>query len=226
MHGSDNWMKVIRDSDLAVSWAQFEFNYSGPFVNGSEPTLVSIPLYVTRADGADFNLSKAVAAASGGPLNTPPTTNAGPDQSLRAGGTVTLAGSASFDDNTAPESLGYSWTFTSKPEGSTATVTDANTPTASFVADVAGSYVLTLVVSDEQGAVSAPDSVIISSANQAPTAFATVDFGIAIVGTTSAFDGSGSSDPEGNALTYAWVITTAPAGSMAALVGPIRRVRL
>ncbi len=58
--GSDNWMKVIRDGDGAVSWAQFKFDFYG--TSGSDPTLVGIPLYVTRLDGADFTLAQAVAA--------------------------------------------------------------------------------------------------------------------------------------------------------------------
>lgn len=58
--GSNNWMKVIRDGDGAVSWAQFEFDFYG--TSGSDPTLVGIPQYVTRSDGADFTLAQAVAA--------------------------------------------------------------------------------------------------------------------------------------------------------------------
>ena len=60
--GADNWMKVIRDGDGAVSWAQFEFESFLGFPNG--PTLIDIPLYVTRTDGADFSLAEAVAAVS------------------------------------------------------------------------------------------------------------------------------------------------------------------
>ena len=40
-------------------------------------------------------------ALKGVVLNSPPTANAGADQSIRAGDTVDLDGSASFDDNTA-----------------------------------------------------------------------------------------------------------------------------
>jgi len=103
--------------------------------------------------------------------------------------------------------------------GSTATLVNAGTATPSFIADVAGSYVVRLVVTDGLGAASPPDTVIISSDNQAPTAAATVDFGLAIVGTTSNFDGTGSTDPENDPLTYAWSITMAPAGSTAVIVG-------
>ena len=61
----------------------------------------------------------------------------------------------------------------------------------------------------------------ISSDNLAPTAVATVDFSLAIVGTTSNFDGTGSTDPESDALTYSWNITAAPLDSTATLGGAI-----
>ena len=151
--------------------------------------------------------------------NVAPTALAGAGQSIRAGDTVSLNGSASFDDNTASGALVYAWSFQSVPTGSTAALVDAGTATPSFIADVAGSYVVELLVTDEQGVVSPPDSVIVSSDNQAPTSVATVDFGIAIVGATSVFDGSGSTDPELDALTYSWAVTAAPVGSTATLVG-------
>ena len=101
--------------------------------------------------------------------NLPPTADAGADQSLRAGDTVNLDGSGSSDDNTAPEALAYSWSFSLKPGGSMATLSGADTATPSFVADLAGSYVVELVVTDEGGLPSPPDSVIISSDNLAPS---------------------------------------------------------
>src|SRR5687768_8231963 len=39
-------------------------------------------------------------------------------------------------------SVSYAWTFTSRPTGSTATITNATTATASFTPDKAGAYVL------------------------------------------------------------------------------------
>ncbi|MDP1561129.1 MAG: PKD domain-containing protein [Pirellulaceae bacterium] len=150
--------------------------------------------------------------------NEAPTANAGENQTIRAGDTVYLDGSASFDDNTASAMLVYAWEFTSRPAGSNAALNDSNSVMPTFVADVAGTYELALVVTDEDGVDSEPALVSISSSNLAPTAVATVDFALAIVGTTSFFDGSASSDPELDEITYLWEITAAPMGSTAVLV--------
>ena len=149
------------------------------------------------------------------PNNNPPTADAGADQSIRAGDTVDLDGSGSDDDNTASASLVYSWTFTSVPMGSMANLNAANTATPSFVADVNGTYVLELVVTDEGGLPSLADEVEISSNNLAPTA-AAGDDQLVVVGNLVSLDGSGSSDPEMDALTYSWNIVSAP-GSIPAL---------
>jgi sugar lactone lactonase YvrE len=149
-------------------------------------------------------------------VNQPPTANAGTDQAIHAGGTVTLDGSASFDDNTAPSGLQYAWTLT-PPAGSAATLTGATTATPSFVADVPGSFVAQLVVTDAAGASSAPDTVTVSSVNLPPDADAGPDQTVT-AGATVALNGTGSSDADGDQLSYAWTLLY-PQGSTATLSG-------
>jgi len=99
-----------------------------------------------------------LAGCGGGGGNIPPVANAGSIQNVTTGTLVTLDGSASSDANSDP--LIYSWTLTSKPAGSTATLTGAATVAPTFTADVAGTYIASLVVSD--GAMnSAPATVSI-----------------------------------------------------------------
>lgn len=153
---------------------------------------------------------------SGTGVNLAPTAVAGDDQSVRLPDfVVNLDGSASYDDNTPSESLNYSWTLIS----GSGVLLDQNTATPTLWVATEGTYVVELVVTDEEGLSSAPDQVIISSDNLAPTAVATVDYSLAIIGETVTFDGSESSDPEGDAIDYLWDLTAAPSGSTASLVG-------
>ena len=146
-------------------------------------------------------------------LNTAPVANAGPDQTAYVTHTVTLDGSGSSDVDGNP--LTYNWSFVSQPTGSTSALSDPTAAKPTFVADKFGSYTLQLVVND--GTVnSAPDTVTITTLNSAPVANAGPDQ-TPYVNNTVTLDGSGSSDVDGNPLTYSWSMVSKPAGSTAAL---------
>lgn len=146
-----------------------------------------------------------------------PTADAGPDQAIHGPSEVTLDGTGSFDDDTDTADLAYDWQLTAKPDGSSATLSGADTATPSFVADVLGDYTALLVVTDETGLTSPPDTVLISSDNLAPTAVAGEDQ-LVIVNDSVALDGSNSTDPELDPLSYAWKIVATPNGSTASII--------
>lgn len=79
-------------------------------------------------------------------VNTAPVANAGISQNIPNDTLVTLDGSASSDAN--GDTLAYSWTFASKPTGSSAALSNASIAKPTFTPDVAGAYVLNLVVND------------------------------------------------------------------------------
>src|SRR5450759_4782564 len=79
-------------------------------------------------------------------VNTAPVASAGTDQSILTNAVVTLDGSKSSDAN--GDSLTYAWTLTAKPAGSAATLSSSTSAMPTFTADVAGTYVATLIVND------------------------------------------------------------------------------
>jgi hypothetical protein len=180
----------------------------------SVPNIHSVRLTQVRSDIA-FDDLKFNPLAPG--LSARPVANAGPDQPTHAGQTVVLDGSTSSDDNTATENLGFTWTLLNKPDGSAAALTNADSMSPSFVADLPGEYVASLIVTDAEGQSSDPDTVVVSSLNAAPVAEAGVDQG-AFVGQPVTLDGSASYDPDSDSLTFSWTLT-APDGSAVALSG-------
>jgi hypothetical protein len=75
---------------------------------------------------------------------------------------VPLDGAGSTDpDQNYP--LTFSWTLVQVPEGSAAELAGADTATPSFTADLAGDYVVELVVTDALDWPSLPDTVTISA---------------------------------------------------------------
>ena len=145
--------------------------------------------------------------------NTPPVAVAGPDQTVPYGAVATLDGSGSNDDD--GNVLTYLWTFTSVPGTSAITdgdLSDATAESPTFTPDVPGDYIAQVIVND--GIVdSPPDTVTITAENIVPVADAGPDQGAATTGLLVTLDGSGSSDTNGEALTYAWTITAAPGSS-------------
>ena len=88
--------------------------------------------------------------------NAAPVANAGVAQNVVAGSAVTLDGSASSDANGDP--LTYAWTLTSKPAGSTAALSSATSAKPTFTANLAGTYVASLIVND--GKVSSTEATV------------------------------------------------------------------
>ena len=124
--------------------------------------------------------------------NTPPTANAGADQSVFIGTSVTLSGSGTDSDGTI---TGYLWT-----EGATTLSNSASFTKSDFTV---GTHTLTLTVTDDDGA-TATDTVFITIVpNSPPTANAGADQLINL-GDNTSLDASGSSDSDGSIVAYLW----------------------
>ncbi|MCW3807822.1 PKD domain-containing protein [Plebeiibacterium marinum] len=136
-------------------------------------------------------------------INKAPIANAGTDASYPEGASVELNGSASYDPDLQP--ISYTW---ESLDGVTLFNTSSSTP--SFIAPQVltdTEYRFRLTVSD--GLVTSEADTIhvtILQVNQPPLAFAGVDL-IVDEETVVQLDGSLSSDPDGESITYLW---TAP----------------
>jgi hypothetical protein len=148
--------------------------------------------------------------------NAAPVADAGADRNIMTGVLTTLDGSGSSDPD--GDSITYDWSFDSLPPASQSVLVQSTTVQPSFTPDFDGIYILSLTVND--GTVdSAADTVTLTAslaANNPPTADAGGDKNI-ITGVVTTLDGSASSDPDGDPITYLWSLDSAPAGSMEVL---------
>lgn len=174
----------------------------------------SFVLSVSDGDASSIDYVNVTAAIP----NAAPVANAGLDQTVVTGSTVTLDGSGSSDAD--GDTLSYLWSFdlTTMPAGSTAILMGSTTATPTFVADVGGTYTIRLVVSDGY-ATSTVDTVTVTAGGQAaPVANAGPDQAVSS-GTVVTLDGSLSYDPNTEPITYSWFFVSYPAGETPVLSG-------
>ena len=212
---------------LSYSWsiANSPAGSSAQLVNASEvqtsflaDVAGSYQFTVTVSDGTDdaedsvmLTVTEPVA------INNAPVANAGSDQQIELGTTVTVDASASSDAD--GDSLSYTWAISSRPDGSSIELTNSQQVSVNFEPDLAGTYVLTVSVTD--GTDSSSDSVSItvnevSNENTTPVANAGVDQEVNL-GETVTLNASSSSDADGDELSFSWNIVSAPNNSNADL---------
>lgn len=167
------------------------------------------------ANGSDSSSIRDQVMSMAALQATPPRSNAGPDQNVIAGTNVLL--NANQSNAVLDRPLKYTWALVSKPAGSQASLTANASVTSGFFADKVGSYVATLVVNDGKfdSSVSVV-SIVANPPNAPPIANAGVSRAV-LGGTLVSLDGSSSSDANGDVLSFAWTLSSKPAGSNAKL---------
>ncbi|WP_372947624.1 PKD domain-containing protein [Mariniphaga sp.] len=161
---------------------------------------------LTVDDGeAENNTASDVVIVTVNHINKPPVADAGTDFSIREQKTASLDGTASADPD-ALDNITFSWTA---PAG--IILDDATSATPSFstpAVTVDTDYTFTLVVTDGSAETDIATVTVTVTENKAPVADAGETQKVYSDNLVT-LDGTGSSDPDGDLVTYAW---TAPAG--------------
>ena len=140
-----------------------------------------------HANALDYDEAQVV-------INAPPVANAGTDVLVTPGDPVRLSAASSYDLD--GQIASYRWDFSDSDQ-----IVEARDATRTF--ETPGAYTARLTVVDDSGATNAvaQDQMAIR-VNHPPIAAPGDD----LVGWDNkiSFDGSGSADPDGDALTYSW----------------------
>lgn len=192
-------------SPLVFSWSQV----SGPSVTLSDSTAKK-PTFTAPEPSGDnlltFRLVVNDGTVNSKPasvnirINRTPVSDAGADQKVKPFDTVTLDGSGSKDPD--GDSLTAKWVQTSGP---TVTLSRTDTMNPTFVAprvSVANNVLTFQLIVNDGTTDSQPDTVNIS-VNRPPIANAGTDQTAEAYALVT-LDGSGSSDPDSDPLTYQW----------------------
>ncbi len=186
------WTKVSGPSVSIPSMVQQDITFT-PTTAGQY--MFSVQCY----DGVNYSVASQVNVTVNA-VNHAPTANAGPNQDVNMGSTVTLNGTGSSDPD--GDSLSYSWVQASGPIQ--ITLNGASTAQPTFMANTIGTYQFNLTVND--GKVnSTPSSVTIRilAQNNAPLANAGPDMNV-YVGDDVVLNASSSYDPDLDSITFSW----------------------
>ena len=200
-----SWTQLDGPQARLSSRTALEAQLTAP-VAGTDGASLMFQLTITGEDGSQAQDSCIVNVTE---TNAPPTAEAGPTQTVAGGALVALDGSASFDPDD-----GIASTLWKQLAGLQVTLSDPSRDRATFTAPELDAndeaLVFQLTVTD-QGGLRSRDTCIVNVtwANQPPKADAGVNLS-ARPGAKVMLDGSPSSDPEGNIVSYRWTQLTGP----------------
>jgi hypothetical protein len=218
-----------REDELTFTWSLVRPDGTSQVLSGVRPTFTAA---LTGTYTASLTVRDAVSSSDPdavrvvvSAVNAPPVAVITSPSTVVVDSAVQLSAAGSTDGNR--DALTYKWSLLNKPMKASGALADSvavlSTPTlvnSVFTADVAGVYVISLVVND--GKVNSDPvtvAVTASGLNLPPVANAGPEQVVAVAAVVT-LNGSGSIDANGDTLTYQWALTTRPDTSAAVLVGP------
>lgn len=179
------------EGDLLASFWEFGDNEGG---EGFTPThaYATIGTFTARFHVIDDMGANVITETTVTVVNQAPSANAGGPYNGVSNTPITFDASASSDPD--GDSLTYTWNFGDGSTGIGMNATHAYATT--------GTFTVTLTVSDGSAS-STPATAAVTIANRAPTANGGGPYN-SVRNVPITFDGSASSDPDGDSLTYTW----------------------
>ncbi len=207
---SYSWVQLSGTSVNLSSSSDDNPTFTAPFVGTSGENLV-FELTVSDNNGL---LGKDRCSVAITDKNLPPSADAGADQFAGLGVLVTLDGSGSTDPDAGKgDQISYHWRQLS---GTAVVFSDYSVINPTFTTPVSLTsdevLIFELTVTDLAG-LSAVDTCIVNVAigsNHPPNADAGPETATMVEGASIDLDGSNSSDPDGDVITYRWTQQTGP----------------
>jgi hypothetical protein len=204
---SYQWTNISGPVPVAISNASSARSVVKNLIPGS----YRMELKVTDNGGLSAKDTMTITVDAASNNNHPPVANAGADQTITLpANSVNLDGSTSFDpDNNI---TAYVWTKISGP--SSFTIANPNAVQTTVTNLVQGIYRFELKVTDAGGLFSKDTMQVVVDAaitnNHPPVADAGINQTVLLPVNTVNLDGSGSSDPDNNIISYTWTKVSGP----------------
>jgi hypothetical protein len=141
---SYQWLQTSGTAVTLENATTVNASFTSPALDADETLIFSFTATDDDDDAATDTVNVVVSNVA--EVNTAPIANAGTDQVVLVGNTVSLTGLLSSDEE--GETLSYQWSFVEIPSGSDAVLSDGTVVSPSFLADKMGTYIAELVVDD------------------------------------------------------------------------------